>query len=215
MDPGFAFSNDPQKWVKTTEHFDCALRVHYYLQRIIFQLRNLDPNYLIHMAITYTIHRLIIFYLIFLTEVIVIKKNSTNGKIVEEVTFGRSNSKRKTIDIKFPILSPTSRERSRKHKRFHHRRRCCETGDMAAKHGMSCNISRDFRRFFMNQTTRLRMKYQSSPDTGGNIRKRFRSPRIYRIYRKITRCIQQQLKSAVQKCCLAYVDMERSWKRQG
>ena len=158
---------------------------------------------------------LLIFYLIFLTEVIVIKKNSTNGKIVEEVTFGRSNSKRKTIDIKFPILSPTSGERSRKHKRFHHRRRCCETGDMAAKHGMSCNISRDFRRFFMNQTTRLRMKYQSSPDTGGNIRKRFRSPRIYRIYRKITRCIQQQLKSAVQKCCLAYVDMERSWKRQG
>lgn len=166
----------------------------------------------------------------FLSEVFVIDGNFTKGEIIADVTFddNASKSKRKhhgptkMVEVKFDTINPfrktlpdlLARKQHRKKLARHvQRRRCCEAGNLAGKHGLSCDISRDYNVFFFNLTTRTRQKFSSTLGTPGNIRSRFRSPRSYHIYRKITKCIKLQLKRPVQKCCLAYVAKERSWRR--
>lgn len=157
---------------------------------------------------------------------VAVKKNSTgNGEVTEEVTFKFKPKTKQAIpsgivEVTFGKDNPFKKQKPKgrrvgptKRKRHHLRRRCCEVGDLAGKNGFSCSISRNWSRFFLNQTTRMRMKYSSTKGDKGSIRSRVRSKREFHIYRRINKCVKQQMKSAVQKCCLAYVAQKRGWKQ--
>ena len=91
------------------------------------------------------------------------------------------------------------------------RKRCCMAGEMAGKHGLSCLIPRNFKKMFFNMITDARQKYQDT--VSKNVRRRFRSKTMLRIYNHIKVCVKRSKKSVVQKCCLGYKEraIRRSW----
>ena len=155
-------------------------------------------------------------------EVLVIRLNTSEPVAIEEtITFetpsGKSSSKSGSdsgiVEVKY-IGKPkpkTTRSpvvvRPRKHHSRHLRRRCCRAGELAAKHGLSCLIPRNFKRVFFNLVTQHRMKYQGTINK--NDRRRFRSKIVKNIYKNIGVCVKRQKKGIVQKCCLGYKTKQR------
>ncbi|CAB4014270.1 Hypothetical predicted protein [Paramuricea clavata] len=159
-------------------------------------------------------------------EVFVINVNASETKVIEEtITFntddGKSSSKTGSdsgiVEVKYVHRKPTPStrplsvidvkgEKTRKHHR-HLRKRCCNAGELAGKHGLSCLIPRNFGRAFFNLVTPTRQKYQGT--VSDSERGRFRSKIIYRIYHRIKVCVKRSKKSVVQKCCLGYKSKAR------
>lgn len=157
---------------------------------------------------------------IHIEEVIVV--NTTDGKITEDVTIDTNvgKSSRKTdrnsgiITIKYdrqkdpkktPATPVTNRKRTKKVKHHRHlRRRCCQAGELAVKHGLSCVITRNFKNQFFNLVTQTRQKFQGVLSQHSGARSKIRSKTMYDIYHTIKGCVKRQKKGVVQKCCLAY-----------
>ena len=134
------------------------------------------------------------------------KSSSKGGKgsgIVEVKYITQQKTTPSTSTAPFPHKRRPGKHRLRK--------RCCMAGELAAKHGLSCLIPRNFKKMFFNMITHTRQKYQGT--VSKNVRGRFRSKTTLRIYNHIKVCVKRSKKSVVQKCCLGYKErtIRRSW----
>ena len=124
-------------------------------------------------------------------------KGSSDSEVVEIKYIGRKQAQPTMRSVVMPSRRPKTR-----HHHHHLRRRCCTAGELAGKYGLSCLITRRFKQTFFNLVTSTRQKYQNSGSD--QIRRRFRSKTVYRIYNDINKCVKRSKKGVVRKCCLGY-----------
>lgn len=153
-------------------------------------------------------------YRFLISEIFVINNgNTSQPKVLEETISFNTNGANSSTQLAVVNIKFTNRKAAkagRGHRRL--RKHCCNAGQLAAKHGLSCLIPRNFRNMFFNLITPARQKYQST--VSSRIRRRFRSKAIYRVYRQINVCVKRSKKRIVQKCCLGYKSRQRSHLRR-